>query len=398
MPHLISLFGFALVSLGMALTPGPNMIYLISRSITQGPAAGIVSLGGVALGFVFYMLCAAFGITALLLAVPYAYDALRLAGAAYLLWLAWQALKPGGRSPFQVKKLAVDGPRKLFAMGFVTNLLNPKIAMLYLALLPQFIDPTAGSVLTQSLALGSIQIVISVSVNAMIALAAGSIALFLGQRPTWLLVQRWMMGTVLAGLKATVEHAIEPPRLGHEALQPVRTVSLILQRNEMMHLAGKRPETTHLPHQPFIDRDTLAERFGQEFAGLLAKIKQDRAGFENADPFAVRPVGIDDRGNLVIGADCQKRGRHLLALGDVHRDYFVGQPHFLQSHRYLAAVRRVPGVQFDGHSGFPLKFDIPYPGISSRYNRGRGIPDHHRCVNGCRHNAGSGMCARPPIK
>ena len=78
----------------------------------------------------------------------------------------WQALKPNGRSPFQVKKLQVDGPRKLFAMGFVTNLLNPKIAMLYLALLPQFIDPAVGSVLTQSLALGSIQIVISVSVNA----------------------------------------------------------------------------------------------------------------------------------------------------------------------------------------------------------------------------------------
>ena len=197
MPHLSSLLGFALVSFGMVLTPGPNMIYLISRSITQGAAAGIVSLGGVALGFVFYMLCAAFGITALLFAVPYAYDALRLSGAAYLLW---QALKPNGRSPFQVKKLAVDGPRKLFAMGFVTNLLNPKIAMLYLALLPQFIDPAQASVLTQSLALGFIQIIISVSVNAMIAFAAGSIALFLGTRPTWLLVQRWLMGTVLAGL------------------------------------------------------------------------------------------------------------------------------------------------------------------------------------------------------
>jgi threonine/homoserine/homoserine lactone efflux protein len=155
MPHLSALLGFALVSFGMVLTPGPNMIYLISRSITQGPAAGIVSLGGVALGFVFYMLCAAFGITALLFAVPYAYDALRFAGAAYLLWLAWQTLKPNGRSPFHVRKLKVDGPRKLFAMGFVTNLLNPKIAMLYLALLPQFIDPASGSVLTQSLALGS---------------------------------------------------------------------------------------------------------------------------------------------------------------------------------------------------------------------------------------------------
>jgi threonine/homoserine/homoserine lactone efflux protein len=140
-PMFSALLGFTLVSFGMVLTPGPNMIYLISRSITQGPAAGIVSLGGVALGFVFYMLCAAFGITALLFAVPYAYDALRLSGAAYLLWLAWQAVKPNGRSPFQVRDLKVDGPRKLFAMGFVTNLLNPKIAMLYLALLPQSSTP-----------------------------------------------------------------------------------------------------------------------------------------------------------------------------------------------------------------------------------------------------------------
>jgi threonine/homoserine/homoserine lactone efflux protein len=204
MPHLTALLGFALVSFGMVLTPGPNMIYLISRAITQGPAAGLVSLGGVALGFVFYMLCAAFGITALLFAVPYAYDALRLSGAAYLLWLAWQAVKPNGRSPFQVRELKVDGPRKLFAMGFVTNLLNPKIAMLYLALLPQFIDPAQGSVLAQSLVLGLLQTVISVSVNGIIALTAGSIALFLGARPSWLLVQRYLMGTVLAGLAVKI--------------------------------------------------------------------------------------------------------------------------------------------------------------------------------------------------
>ena len=210
MPHLTSLLGFALVSLGMVLTPGPNMIYLISRSITQGPAAGIVSLGGVALGFVFYMLCAAFGITALLFAVPFAYDALRLAGAAYVLWLAWQALKPNGRSPFQVKKLGIDGPRKLFAMGFVTNLLNPKIAMLYLALLPQFIDPAHDSVLIQSIVLGTIQIVISVSVNAGIALTAGSITGFLSARPAWLKAQRWLMGTVLAGF--AVRMAFEAKR------------------------------------------------------------------------------------------------------------------------------------------------------------------------------------------
>jgi threonine/homoserine/homoserine lactone efflux protein len=82
--------------------------------------------------------------------------------------------------------------------------------MLYLALLPQFIDPAAGNVLTQSLVLGAIQTVISVGINAMIALAAGSIARFLGTRPTWLLLQRWLMGTVLAGL--AVKLAFEAKR------------------------------------------------------------------------------------------------------------------------------------------------------------------------------------------
>ncbi|WP_431701450.1 LysE family translocator [Pseudomonas sp. BR20] len=201
MPELSSLLAYGLISLGMVLTPGPNMIYLISRSICQGPLAGLISLGGVALGFVVYMLCAALGITALLMAVPYAYDALRLGGALYLLYLAWQAVKPGGRSAFHVRDLPRDGPRKLFMMGFVTNLLNPKVAVMYLSLLPQFITPTGhGSVLTQSIVLGFTQIMISVSINAVIAIMAGSIATFLAAKPVWQLLQRWLMGTVLAGL------------------------------------------------------------------------------------------------------------------------------------------------------------------------------------------------------
>ncbi len=201
MPDMSSLLAYGLISLGMVLTPGPNMIYLISRSICQGRMAGLISLSGVALGFVVYMLSAALGITALLMAVPFAYDALRLGGALYLAYLAWQAIRPGGRSPFQVRDLPKDSPRKLFTMGLVTNLLNPKVAVMYVSLLPQFIDPNGhGSVLAQSLVLGFTQIFISVSVNAVIACMAGSIAVFFVTRPRWQVVQCWVMGSVLMGL------------------------------------------------------------------------------------------------------------------------------------------------------------------------------------------------------
>lgn len=141
MPEFASFMAFAAVALGLVLTPGPNMMYLTSRSICQGKRAGFISLAGVAVGFFFYMLCAAFGITALVFAVPYAYDALRLCGVAYLLYLAWQAIKPGGRPIFAVRDLPADSGRKLFLMGFLTSLANPKVAILYLSLLPQFITP-----------------------------------------------------------------------------------------------------------------------------------------------------------------------------------------------------------------------------------------------------------------
>lgn len=198
MPDIPHLLGFALICLGMVLTPGPNMIYLISRAIAQGRLAAMISLIGIAAGFLVYLTCAALGITALAMAVPYAYDALRIAGALYLGYLAWQAIRPGGRSPFQVRDLPKDSPRKLLAMGFLTSLLNPKVAVLYMSLLPQFIDPSQG-VLAQSFVLGLTQIAVSVSVNSVIVVMAGGIAYFLRTRPFWLMVQRWLMGTVLAG-------------------------------------------------------------------------------------------------------------------------------------------------------------------------------------------------------
>ncbi|HZG04798.1 MAG TPA: LysE family translocator [Streptomyces sp.] len=195
-----AVLGVAVVSLGMVLTPGPNMIYLVSRSITQGRRAGITSLGGVALGFAVYLVAANLGLSVVFLAVPGLYTAVRLAGAAYLAWLAWQALRPGGTSVFAPREVPHDSPRRLFAMGLMTNLLNPKIAVMYLSLIPQFVDLRAGHVLLQGLVLGAVQIAVSVAVNLAIVLAAGAIAGFLARRPSWLRVQRYAMGSVLGAL------------------------------------------------------------------------------------------------------------------------------------------------------------------------------------------------------
>jgi len=191
---------FAGATLLMVLTPGPNMIYIISRSICQGRRAGIISLFGVIGGFFVHMFAAAVGCTALFMKIPLAYEALKWAGAAYLLYLAWQAVKPGARSPFEARDLPVDPPRRLLLMGFLTNLLNPKIAMFYLSIFPQFVSPARGSLFSQSIELGLTQIAVSFTFNLGIALSAASLAAWFARSPRWLMVQRYVMGTVLAGL------------------------------------------------------------------------------------------------------------------------------------------------------------------------------------------------------
>ncbi|MEU7383325.1 LysE family translocator [Streptomyces sp. NPDC042207] len=200
MVELSGILGVTVVALGMVLTPGPNMIYLVSRSITQGRRAGMISLGGVALGFMVYLVATNVGLSVVFVAVPELYVAVKLAGAAYLAYLAWNALKPGGISVFDPQDVPHDSPRRLFTMGLMTNLLNPKIAIMYLSLIPQFIDLDKGHVLLQGLVLGSAQVVVSVAVNLTIVLAAGTIAVFLSRRPSWLKAQRYMMGTVLGAL------------------------------------------------------------------------------------------------------------------------------------------------------------------------------------------------------
>ncbi|MGW6201079.1 LysE family translocator [Kribbella sp. NPDC055110] len=193
-----ALLGIALVELGLVIVPGPNMIYLISRSIAQGRRAGLISLAGVGLGFLTYLLAASAGLATLFALVPQIYVALKLAGAAYLLWLAWNAFRPGGTSVFATQELEPDRPRKLFGMGLLTCLLNPKIAILYISLLPQFLDPSRGHLGLQSLILGLGQLTVGVLMNAVFVITAGSVAVFLARRPTWMRIHRYLTGTALA--------------------------------------------------------------------------------------------------------------------------------------------------------------------------------------------------------
>jgi threonine/homoserine/homoserine lactone efflux protein len=195
---------FTLATLAMALTPGPNMIYCVSRTLCQGRAAGMISLAGVQLGFVAHLLAAAFGLSALLMAVPFAFGAIKAAGAAYLLWLAWQSVRPGGGSPFQVRELPAHSPATLFRMGLLTNLLNPKVAMFTLSFFPQFIHPERGSVLLQALQLGAVQIAASAAVNTAVIFGAAAITAFLAKSRTWMNAQRYVMGTVLAALAVRI--------------------------------------------------------------------------------------------------------------------------------------------------------------------------------------------------
>ena len=197
MPSFETLLVFAALSLGLALTPGPNMLYLVYRSLAQGTGAGMVSLAGCQVGSLAIMLCAAAGITAALLAIPYAWDVLRLGGAAYLLVLAWQSVRPGGQPLFAPRPMPQEPASRLFAVGFATAALNPKVALFYMAVLPPFIDASHGNVFLQGAVLGAVQIAVGAASDALLVWGAAATARFLGGRPAWLAVQRWVLGAAL---------------------------------------------------------------------------------------------------------------------------------------------------------------------------------------------------------
>ncbi|MDH4181362.1 MAG: LysE family translocator [Betaproteobacteria bacterium] len=196
---LDSLALFALASLLLAATPGPVWLYLLSRTLAQGRRAGYFSMFGVAAGLALHATFAAFGLTVVLLAVPLAFDAIKLAGAAYLLWLAFNTLRGGGFS-FTPQPLESVPDRVLLRQAFVAALVNPKVAVFYLSLFPQFVQPAAGPVLGQSLLLGSIQIAIAAAVDMSLVTVAGVLAAWFARRPAWLRLQRWFLGSAFGVL------------------------------------------------------------------------------------------------------------------------------------------------------------------------------------------------------
>ncbi len=191
---------FGLAALIMVLSPGPNMIYLISRSLSQGKKAGIISLLGIMCGFLFHILMVSFGLTAIFFAVPYAFVVVKFLGVGYLLYLAYHTVKSENKIFDADQNLKSDKPLKLFNIGLLTNILNPKMAVFYLSFFPQFIKPEYGSILVQSFQLGVIQIIISFSINFLIVISAAKMASWFSRKPIWLRIQKWFMGSVLTGL------------------------------------------------------------------------------------------------------------------------------------------------------------------------------------------------------
>jgi threonine/homoserine/homoserine lactone efflux protein len=193
----LALFAFAVLLL--AATPGPVWIYLISRTLAQGRRAGYFSLLGVMAGVFVHVLLAAIGLSAVLLAVPMAFDVIKLAGAAYLLWLAISTVRGAGFS-FSPQPLEPVPDRVLFRQAMIASVVNPKVAVFYLSLFPQFVNPATGSVLAQSLVLGVVHVTISSLVDGALVTVAAALAVWFARRPGWLRTQRWFLGTAFGAL------------------------------------------------------------------------------------------------------------------------------------------------------------------------------------------------------
>lgn len=185
----------------LAITPGPDMLYVLSRSIAQGPTAGLVSVAGFGVGIAFHAFAAAFGLASLFATSPLAYALVQYAGAAYLAWMAYQTFR-SRELPFLA---STDAPKAalwlIFRQAVIGNLLNPKVILFFIALFPQFLDHSADRpLITQVLLMVLVLTVIGSGVNGTIALLGGRFGAFMRARPGFQRVQKYLLGTVFAGL------------------------------------------------------------------------------------------------------------------------------------------------------------------------------------------------------
>ncbi|MGH9945609.1 MAG: LysE family translocator [Pyrinomonadaceae bacterium] len=202
MPDWSTIILYAAAVVVLVYTPGPNTLYIIARSVNQGRRAGIVSSLGVEVGTLFHVAAAALGISALMLASATAFNIVKYAGAAYLIYLGIKTLltreKIETEDPVEKKTL-----RRTFLQAVVVNVLNPKTAMFFLAFLPQFIDPQRGAVATQVLFFGLIVVVIGFTSGSFYSLLAGSLGNLLRDNLKFLRTQRYFAGSVYLGLGLT---------------------------------------------------------------------------------------------------------------------------------------------------------------------------------------------------
>jgi threonine/homoserine/homoserine lactone efflux protein len=190
---------FLIAAILLAITPGPDTFYVVARSIGQGQIAGIVSVLGISVGLLVHTVAAALGLSALLMTSALAYSLLKYAGAAYLIYLGLRTVMQRKQS-LSYKKPPQASLSVVFSQGTLSSLLNPKIALFFLAFLPQFAVPSQGHVATQIFTLGSLFIAIGTCWLTAIALLTSRIGGWLQQRSSLAQWQRWFTGSILIGL------------------------------------------------------------------------------------------------------------------------------------------------------------------------------------------------------
>jgi threonine/homoserine/homoserine lactone efflux protein len=199
MPSIEILIAFTAASLVLILVPGPNLVYIVTRSASQGWRAGAASALGVETGTLAHLGLAALGVSSLLAASPLAFAIVRYAGAAYLVWLAYRALRSASALALD-SAVARQPLYRMYADGVLVNVLNPKVALFFLAFLPQFADPTVDHAAVQLLALGLTFALLTWMVFSAIGYFSGSLGNWLESRPGYANVLRWLTGGVLVGL------------------------------------------------------------------------------------------------------------------------------------------------------------------------------------------------------